>query len=374
MEQVKVYLQYPWKFPDSPYYKALISDPPENVVYENTENQKGVITNSRFFWVSNFLKRNIRRFMTAFKLTIPNAHSSPKGDYDLIHCAHCLSKNKNKPWVADFESVWQFYIGEKTEGAKKKVSKILQRENCKKIIAWTEESKEKIIEEFPETYNKIEVVYPAIPKKKLNKKEKRKEFNIIFSGRYFYNKGGLHALEAIDRLTKKFKNVHGIINSEVPEEVINKYKDNSKIKFYGLIPQEELFKLYEKSDLMIYPGYSDSFGFAFLEAMSFGIPVVTVDGRARKEIIKEGETGFVISKPELTWSELNRLARSNSTGIIKEIIEISSKLIKNSRLRNNMSKNCIQIIKKGKFSIDNRNRKLKDIYKIAVNGKNRGSK
>ena len=118
MNNIKVYLQYPWKFPDSPYYKYLINNPPKEIEYLNVQKQEGVITNKRFFWFSNFLKRNIRKWINFFKFSIPNAHLSPDGEYDLIHCAHCLSKN-NKSWVADTEGVWQFYIGEKTKRAKR---------------------------------------------------------------------------------------------------------------------------------------------------------------------------------------------------------------------------------------------------------------
>ena len=93
-KKIKIHIQYPWKFPDSTYYKYLIDSPPEGIEFLNTRKQKGVITNKRFFWFSNFLKRNIRRWTGRLNLSIPNARLSPEGNYNLIHCAHCLSKNK----------------------------------------------------------------------------------------------------------------------------------------------------------------------------------------------------------------------------------------------------------------------------------------
>jgi glycosyltransferase involved in cell wall biosynthesis len=361
MNKIKVYLQYPWKFPDSPYYKYLVDYPPENVQYLNVEKQKGVITDKKFLEISNSLKKHLRRFVNIFKITFPNAHLSPEGDYDLIHCAHCLSKNKDKPWIADIESLWQIYVGKKTEKAKEKVDKILQRENCKKILAWTEETKREIIKEFPEIKNKVEVVYPAIPKRDFKKKQK-KEINLIFSGRYFYWKGGPHALKVIDRLTKKYSSVYGIINSEVPEKVKEKYSKNKKIKFYDLIPQNKLFELYKESDIMIYPGYTDTFGFAFLESMSFGIPIVTVDGFARKELIEEGKTGFVIKRPDISWKKKVVLI-SEEEKVIQELMNKTEEIIKNKKLRENMSLNCLKEIEEGKFSIKERNKKLNKILK-----------
>jgi len=165
-KKIKVYLQYPWKFPDSPYYKYLIDNPPENIEYLNIHKQKGVIINKRFFWFSNFLKRNIRRFARVSSLSIPNAHLSSEGNYDLIHCCHCLSKNKDKPWVTDIESEWQLYLGNRTKKVKEKIKKIFLDKNCKKIMPWTKATAEEIIKEFPEIKNKIEVVYPAVPVQK----------------------------------------------------------------------------------------------------------------------------------------------------------------------------------------------------------------
>jgi len=357
---MKVYLQYPWKFPDSPYYKYLIQSPPQGIEYLNIEKQKGVITSKSFFWFSNFLKRNIRRFTSLFNLSIPNTHLSPSGDYDLIHCAHCLSKNTDKPWVADIEILWSMWIsGRESLLGREKVKKILLNKNCRKIMPWTERTKEDILRVFPEIKEKIEVVYPTVQTKKIIRK-KNKEIVIIFSGRYFYSKGGLHSLEAIDILTKKYPNVKAIFNSDVPKELIKKYSKNKKITFYSLIPQKKLFELYNQSNILIYPGYSDSFGFAYLEAMSFGIPSITVDGFARKEIIENEKTGFVIEKDsEIDPGKENKL-------IVSNIVEKASILIQNRKKLSLMSKNCLEEIKNGKFSIKERNRKLKKIYEEAI--------
>ena len=74
MKKIKIYLQYPWRFPDSPYYKYLIDNPPENVEYLNTKKQKGVITKKSKFLLSNRLKKIIRNILNLMWLSIPNAH------------------------------------------------------------------------------------------------------------------------------------------------------------------------------------------------------------------------------------------------------------------------------------------------------------
>ncbi len=364
-EKIRIYLQYPWKFPDSPYYKSLVENAPENIEYLNAKKQKGVITNKRFFWLSNFLKKTIRKSLKRFNLSLLNIHVTKSDkNFDLIHCAHCLSGN-DFPWVADFESLWQMRIGKKTDRSKQKIAKVFRNKNCKKIISWTNQTKKEILKEFPEIGNKIEVVYPAIPFPKKGRR-KHKEINLLFTARYFYPKGGLHALESMDSLTKKYDNVRGIIVSDVPLDIKKKYSPNKKIIFYDLMSQKRLFEeIYPNSDIFIYPGYSDSFGFSILESMSFGIPVITVDGFARKEILEDGKTGFIIKNYGLKWNKTTPILNKEDL-VLREIVEKTENLIKNSSLRKKMKNNCINVIKRGKFSIKERNDKLKKIYESAI--------
>mgnify|MGYP003972003935 FL=1 len=362
MEKMKVYLQYPWKFPDSPYYKYLLQKVPEEIKYLNVDKQKGTITHQKFFWFSNFLKKNIRKYTRLLYPSMLNAHLSPSGGYDLIHCAHCLSKNQSEPWIADFEAFWQLWVSTKqTKRGLKKVKKVLERKNCKKILPWTQKVYDEFILNFPSLREKMEIVFPAVPliveKKKIGEK-----VNLIFVGRYFYQKGGFHALKAMEKLVERNKNVSATIVSVIPEEIKKEYLGKERIKLYDLMPQDNVFDLYGKSDSSVYPGYSDSFGYAFLETMSFGIPTVTVDGDSRRELIEDGENGIVIERPEtLDWNKLG----PREEKIIEEMIKRTEELIKNKKLRKKMSDKCIYEIREGKFSIQERDRKMKRIYEEA---------
>lgn len=367
--KIKVYLQYPWKFPDSPYYKYLIESPPKDVKFLNAKKQKGVITSKKFFLFSNMLKKYVKKSARYLTPSLPNSHESPNGDYDLIHCAHCLSRNKNKPWIADIEYASQMWVAGSTPNNNKRVKKLLLSRNCKKIISWTERMKYEILTKFPEIRDKVSVVYPGIPV--LGKKRKHNGINLSFVARYFYKKGGLHALEAIDILTKKYGGVNGIVVADVPKELIERYSENKKIKFYDMMSQKELIKkVYSITDIFIYPGYSDSFGFAIPEVMGMGIPVVSVNGPSRKEIILNKNNGFVIDTKLNQWALVKNSENSTSKEskrLINEIISKTSKLISDKNLLRKFSRNAKREIGNGKFSIKNQRKSIGEIYMEALN-------
>ena len=366
--KIKVYLQYPWKFPDSPYYKYLIDNSPEGIEYINVKKQKGVITRKGFFLLSNFLKKNIRKIVYVVYPTLANSHKSPKGGYDLIHCAHCLSKNKDKPWVADIEFVSQMWVSGRRPKNKRSVKKIVYSKNCKKLITWTRLMKKDLLAEFPKLKDKVEVVYPPIPILNI-KRKKHSEINLFFVARYFFYKGGLHALEVIDRLTKKYSDVNGIIVSEVPKEIKNRYSKNKKISFYSLMPQKDLFeKIYSIGDVFVYPGYSDSFGFAIPEVMSLGIPTISVNTSTRSEIITHNKNGYLV-ETKLSQKELINNSFSinkENLKIISELEYFTEKLIFNKKLRKKFSSEAKKEIQVGKFSVNKINKKLNRIYEEAL--------
>ena len=240
------------------------------------------------------------------------------------------------------------------------IKKLLLSYNCKKILPWTNFAKNEIINRFKndDINNKIEVVYPADPLIEYKKREH--ELTITFVARYFWQKGGLIALDVFDQLKKKYK-INTYFISDVPDELKVKYKN---INFYDFVPQNELFDyFYPTTDIFIYPSFVDTFGFSLLEAMSFGLPIVTVDNPTRREVIEDGKNGFIISHDgDVNYYNLGDKEKM----IVKELVRVCSILIENKNLRDDMFRYSREIIRNGKFSLKQRNLKLMRIYKEAL--------
>ena len=99
--------------------------------------------------------------------------------------------------------------------------------------------------------------------------------------------------------------------------------------------------------------------------MGFGLPVVSVGGHSRKELVEEGNTGFVVENPYGDSIKMENLENLNIR-VVNGLGKKTEELILNKKLRNKMSKNCEKVVKDGKFSIEYRNKRLKEIYMEAL--------
>lgn len=70
----------------------------------------------------------------------------------------------------------------------------------------------------------------------------------------------------------------------------------------------------QAADVYVHPTYQDGFGYAPLEALRCGVPVIVTEDTGMKEHVREGENGFTV--PTGSWEAiLNRLEYIHSHGL-----------------------------------------------------------
>jgi glycosyltransferase involved in cell wall biosynthesis len=93
----------------------------------------------------------------------------------------------------------------------------------------------------------------------------------------------------------------------------------------GKIPEKDLIKYYQISDLLLLPSYYDPFSLVVLEAMSCGaVPIVTSSVGA-SEIIDQGRNGFIVNDGKDLAEKISMLMKSDLENLRKEAIITANK-------------------------------------------------
>ncbi|MBN8705705.1 MAG: glycosyltransferase family 4 protein [Bacteroidetes bacterium] len=158
--------------------------------------------------------------------------------------------------------------------------------------------------------------YPA--KNKINKST----FTLIYTGGLGQRKNVKKLLDVMKVLENKYDFIEMKLAGSHPERTpFPSYAAQLGLKrtsFTGFIPDDQLTTFYQNGDLLIYPSEYEGFGFAPLEAMACGIPVISGTGGALKETAGSG-----------AW--LSGLET-------EELAEKAIKIIEDSQFRNDLIK------------------------------------
>ena len=133
-------------------------------------------------------------------------------------------------------------------------------------------------------------------------------FNIVFAGNFIEWKGISIVLKTFRELKKKNSKFFLTIIGSGPQEsnlkaLAKKYKINESIKWLGRVKREDLFEIFSKSDLLLFPSLRDSGGFVVLEAMSHGLPVSTLNLGGPGQMVNN-ECGIKIEVGNKTENEI----------------------------------------------------------------------
>jgi glycosyltransferase EpsD len=65
------------------------------------------------------------------------------------------------------------------------------------------------------------------------------------------------------------------------------------VSFHGNI--SDVNRVMSEADIYVHSALYEPFGIVFIEAMSTGLPIVTLDGKGNRDIIDHGVNGFMVA-------------------------------------------------------------------------------
>ncbi|HVT01509.1 MAG TPA: glycosyltransferase [Patescibacteria group bacterium] len=153
---------------------------------------------------------------------------------------------------------------------------------------------------------------------------------ILYVGRLQYYKSLNIFIRAAKKVLEKYPNAEFIIAGEGGQKkkllaLAEQIGIAGKIKFTGYISNEEKVKLMQKAWVFVNPSFMEGWGITVIEAAASGTPTVASDVPGLRDSIKNNKTGFLVK-----YADVSGFA------------DLISKLIKDKRLRNDMSSRSVE--------------------------------
>jgi glycosyltransferase involved in cell wall biosynthesis len=163
--------------------------------------------------------------------------------------------------------------------------------------------------------DKLDVVPPGFPLPPPVSRERGETFTFLFVGGDFERKGGFDLVDAFELVSRRDPRarltlvtdpsernpdrlIHGWVSDARRHRVLAKLADLERqgiaSHHVGVARGEVLKSFYPAADAFVLPTRAEGFGFTNVEAMSFGLPVISSTVGPIPEIVAEGETGLLV--------------------------------------------------------------------------------
>lgn len=168
--------------------------------------------------------------------------------------------------------------------------------------------------------------------------------DIAFVGHIKKTKGIREILD----VAKKMENINFHLAGPLSEE--NLKTDMKNVRFYGELSSKEVKDLLDKSDILLFPTYTEGFSNSLLEAMARGLPAITTNVGANLDML-ENKGGIILKE-------------NNAECIIEAINKLDDK-----KIRESQSKWCVEKVN-STYKTDVVFSKIWNIYKDLLNESN----
>jgi len=167
----------------------------------------------------------------------------------------------------------------------------------KKVIAVSNYTKNDILKYFKINANKIKVIYEGSPsiKKEIKNFKKNNKSYLLYVGNAYPHKNLENLIIAFNKLIQERKDLYLILVGEKDyfyKKLQNKFYNPQKIIFTDFVSDKDLISLYKKASLYVFPSLYEGFGLPPLEAMSYGIPVLSSQASCLPEILGDAALYF----------------------------------------------------------------------------------
>lgn len=248
---------------------------------------------------------------------------------------------------ADFD---EFYV--KASDRKKKLIKRIYGK-CNAVIALSDEWKERLQQIVPAQSIKVLENYSVIHEDAYFEKQVRKcNNNVLFLGELGHRKGCFDIPQVVSLVAKEIPDVKFVLcgagtarDEQEIHELINEKGIGERVEFPGWVRDERKDKVLREADVFFLPSYNEGMPMSVLDAMGYGLPIVSTNVGGIPKIVHHGENGGCLQPGE-------------TEGFAREIVV----LLKDDNARKIAGEASLNIVKKG-YSLDAHIKLLEKVYR-----------
>lgn len=180
-----------------------------------------------------------------------------------------------------------------SEAKKRRIQKVYGK--CTRLVALSEEWAGRLAEIVPRDRIDILENYCKIPAQPYD--TGRKYGQILFLGAFGERKGCYDIPAVLERVKKRFPDVKLVMAGDGETERVKKvFSDRgltADVLFPGWVRGEEKERLLRESGIFFFPSYHEGMPMAVLEAMAYGMGIVTTSVGGIPQLIQDGENGYL---------------------------------------------------------------------------------
>lgn len=165
----------------------------------------------------------------------------------------------------------------------------------------------KTLEQYPGKLPPVFVVpygFPPIVGNRTYNNVAGKKLRLLFVGGLSQRKGLANIFEAVEELQKYVELT--VIGGKLAEGCVPLDNMLKKHTWIPSLPHDQILEKMKEHDIFVFPSLFEGYGLVITEAMSQGTPVITTERTCAADIIKDGETGWIV-EPGSTISLVNKL-------------------------------------------------------------------
>ncbi len=296
---------------------------------------------------------------------------------------------RREPWIIEVEFA-SLLLGAHAKHLKHRriLERALSSPYCRAIRCWSEVGRQSLLQDLDARgfAHKIQFIHYAVPPQPFTKTFDDRKVKLLFVGSGtsrggFEYRGGRETLEAFVQLRQRFPSLELVVRSDIPPEVRRRYAGVPGLRIIEhMLPRDELDWEFRIADIFVIPSHNTS-PMIMLDAMSYELPMVTMDSWANSEYVEDGKTGFVARRssrlsryyrrtrqPAFAGAFFLRAIRHPDPEVVADLVNKIGILIERRELRREMGRAARREIEEGKFSLTRMNDKLGRWFDLIVDG------